>query len=528
MRTLKLISALITISLLLSCESKSDQASVIANSIIQDVGKIKLTGEGSRNKIVIVFEENHMSRIGQTEIAIMLNRLYQQHGLRKICLEGAMAEKGRIEPTWFYNLVSSLDDNPERQIIPRQFLKEGEISAAEFMALEFSDLSVVGIENESEYSVMIDMTKNPVGLYLFYVAYSLLLENDLKEFQQLHDSAMIDEQKFDNEKMVKAYEFVINTDSFVSSKYELLSKTTKVISTKDVLENLDKIETYAEEKGVKDQIDSTVIQDFQSYVEFYKMSETRSITMIRNTVNQTEKDVPIAMIIGAAHTDLVAELLKEERICFAVVSPLSFDIENFTGDSTNISPQAFIRKTKLQSVDENSLGNFLEGNRKPSPVIDKQWFVSKSKIYTIARRLSILIAGGSENPPIEPPKNSGELMSMYNDKYGEGNDDDVNVDWGSVVIGPDGLLVAMDALDEDKNNKRIWVKVTKISGEEEMELSSLEQQLLSDLEDLKEGKTFKYLTENKIEVKKIAHDVLAVFSLNQQEIASINMQAILR
>ncbi len=222
MRKLRLFFVLISILVLVSCsKNESDHALVIANSIIQDVGEVKLSRKGNANKVIIVFEESHMSRGCQNEIAIMLTRLYQQHGLRKIGLEGAIASNGRIEPTWFHNIKSPSDDH-EKQYTARYLLREGEISAAEFMALTFPDMSVVGIEDESEYSVNINKESNPPAIYLLYIALGSMSENDANRFQQLYDEAKIDEKKFDPEKMRKAMEFAINADSWTSEKYKLL------------------------------------------------------------------------------------------------------------------------------------------------------------------------------------------------------------------------------------------------------------------------------------------------------------------
>jgi hypothetical protein len=524
MQKLRLFLTLGLILFLVSCsKNESDQASIIANSIIQDVGEVKLSQKGNANKVIIVFEESHMSRRCQNEIAIMLTRLYQQNGLRKICLEGAIAYSGRIEPSWFHRIKSPSDD-PEKQYAARHLLKEGEISAAELMALVFPDISVVGIENESEYGVNINKESNPPAMYLLYIALSSLSEDNVNKFQQLYDEAKINEGKIDAEKMMKAIEFAIHADAWTSEKYKLLEQKSKIVYTKEILNILNDIENYAEKRGLKDKIEPQIVEDMQSYKKFFETADQRSHTMVKNTIRQAESTkAPVVMIIGAAHTDLIVELLTKENACFAIVSPLSMK-NNIYDDPTNIPMKAFLRKGKGQSVDENSLGDFLDGDRKPTPVINKPWFVSKTHLYMVTRRLAILAAGGAGQPPSKPPINGYELRGMYNDRYG----DDDDIDWESVVIEPIGqVLVALSADDMDGNHKKIWVKTKKISptvGEP----SSLEQQLMNDLNDLREGNPSEIQTENGIKVKKIARDAIAVFSLTKERVASINMQAVWR
>ena len=72
----------------------------LANAISADVGKVSTSESGVLEKKVIVFEENHASRAGQIEIAIMLNRLHK-NGSKVIALEGLEARK-KLDTSWFH------------------------------------------------------------------------------------------------------------------------------------------------------------------------------------------------------------------------------------------------------------------------------------------------------------------------------------------------------------------------------------------------------------------------------------------
>ena len=56
------------------------------------VGKVS-SNNGSGTPKIVVFEETHTSIAGQFEIALMLLRLHDRHGLREIALEGLTTDK---------------------------------------------------------------------------------------------------------------------------------------------------------------------------------------------------------------------------------------------------------------------------------------------------------------------------------------------------------------------------------------------------------------------------------------------------
>lgn len=68
-----------------------------------DVGKLQDT-KGTSRPFVVVLDERHNSRVGQVEIAIMLNRLYHTANLRHLALEGSVVEKPPPDLTWFTSL----------------------------------------------------------------------------------------------------------------------------------------------------------------------------------------------------------------------------------------------------------------------------------------------------------------------------------------------------------------------------------------------------------------------------------------
>src|SRR6266404_2773554 len=130
----------------------SPHISEIANDISKGVGSVQQTSATGRNGPIFVFEEYHTSRIGQLQIAVMLLRLHNKYGLKKIGLEGAIQTGARLNAEWFHGLGGN-DATQEREDLSVRWLAEGEIGSAELMTLDFPDVEVYGIESSAEYSV---------------------------------------------------------------------------------------------------------------------------------------------------------------------------------------------------------------------------------------------------------------------------------------------------------------------------------------------------------------------------------------
>src|ERR1017187_8197734 len=77
-----------------SCQSSSTTSTPamdvaqVSQEITGGVGVLQKASGGAKGP-VFVFEEVHTSRIGQLQIATMLVRLHDHHGLKRIGLEGS-------------------------------------------------------------------------------------------------------------------------------------------------------------------------------------------------------------------------------------------------------------------------------------------------------------------------------------------------------------------------------------------------------------------------------------------------------
>ena len=70
-------------------------------NVLPDAGVLSSSWTGGSEQLVIIFQENHISRVGQLEVALMLTRLNDRYGMNMIALEGAF---NQLDTQWFYAL----------------------------------------------------------------------------------------------------------------------------------------------------------------------------------------------------------------------------------------------------------------------------------------------------------------------------------------------------------------------------------------------------------------------------------------
>jgi hypothetical protein len=126
----------------------------IAEEVAADLGQVQTVVEGDSAGTIFALEERHDSRLVQVEIAMMLNRLYESHGLRTIGLEGLAATES-LDLSWGHWPSAYRPDQliTGREDVIVQMLRDGEISNAEMIGLIYSDVQIAGIEDAELYSI---------------------------------------------------------------------------------------------------------------------------------------------------------------------------------------------------------------------------------------------------------------------------------------------------------------------------------------------------------------------------------------
>lgn len=409
----------------------------IAAKVSKGAGKVIASGQGSTNRTIFVFEERHDSRIGQLEIALMLWRLQKNQGLRQISLEGAFFAKGNLPVKWFHDLTSSPTAKQAGQETALSLLREGEINAAEFIALAQPEVQVKGNEIESEYNVEASKSNSALG-YLVGIAEKSLTVSDARRVNDLVKAKKLDE----------ALDTILSRDAWAKDQYQKMFGD-NITSTEESIVILGEIERKARELGVN--IESPQEAGFREDLNFFRTASKRSCTIVKNTLAMMDSasTAPVALLIGAAHTPKVVELIKAANLNYVVLSPLSLVTPT---RALKLDGPMYSRKVDLKSVDgEGMLGALLDGRKKPRPVLGKQWFTSKAGIYTVTN-LIIAAAARNERMPSEILKT--ELQSFPS----------IRIDWSSIKITREGnqvhamyKLTAQTSDLDPQQTATIWV-----------------------------------------------------------------------
>ncbi len=472
----------------------SADIAAIAEIISKDMGKVLSTAQNEPSQKVFVFEETHVSPAGQIEIAVMLNRLYENYGLRTIGLEGAFAKDGTLKvppaspPFFAKHPIGAREDTIAH------LLESGEISSAELMDLTYNDMHVAGIEDASQYVVDIpDQAQNADLVYLYKIAASEASDSALSSCVDL----------INQNKTAEAIICVINADSYTKATYAQLNDPTIVNSSEDLVQLLDAIQA----KATQTQADITADDksNLAALRKFYQTASERTQTIVDNTLMLVKQSAgaPVAMTIGAAHTERAVQLLKAAGVSFAVIEPNSLANNQTAGD---LSSDAYARKLKQQSVGEaGSLGALLDGRKKPQPVVEKQWFKSDFEISW----LGTLLARAALDPNASLDEALVNIQSQLQSvKVIPGSVSRVESSGGG---GTDGVIFGVTALDDHSEPVNIYVHA---KADKQAVSKLLEQRLIEGL-----GK----VRAKSLNPRAISSDTIAVFGKTPDAVRSVNL-----
>ena len=467
-----------------------------------DVGKPGDT-KGTSRPFVVVFGELHPSRVGQVEIAIMLNRLHRSANLRHVGLEGSVLEKPAPNVDWF----TSLPDERIRTEVALRLLREGEVSAAEFAAMTMPGVQLHPIEHASEYQVDAAGSTKPFTGYLVAIALMSLTTD-----QTEHAAALLKDKKND-----EAIQFIVDTNPWTSERYKLVYQTKPIPTTEQMRTLGDELEAKARSVGADV---SASTKDFQAARAFYTTAVQRSATMAATTADLAAARVgdcaPIAMDIGAAHITEVTGALSQRNTSYAVVSPSSLELP----DDGRLSPEAYERKNNNKSVDPaGGLGTLLDSRRKPAPIVQEEWFMPKAQImYAIA-----VIARAANTGGAIPPFGLDQNMLGLGGSGPERPAIAIDLSSISVVqVGTDrhDVIFQVKLL---KTNATFWVRAG-VDSTATQAPQTLENELLRMRDELKkENQAEDPKPSDKPQVIAIADDVKAAIATTKSDLESVKL-----
>jgi hypothetical protein len=458
-----------------------------AASGVGQVGDIK---GASASRRLAVFEEKHTSVASQFEIALMLLRLHERHGLRDIVLEGLTDDKKFPDTQWFRNLGGPEDEEVRNEVLVGM-LRDGEISAVELIATAFPDVMVHSGDDAASYRV--ELTKSGRVVYLFKIGLKSAGPEHYARINQLnaqHDLSQL-------------LEYVVSLDPWAKERYAHLKDSADCIE--DSLRSLREIEEKAEAVGAE--ITAEERNALAEERTFFEAADKRSHTMSNLAIGFEPKSPLVAFNIGAAHTCGVKKLIESSGATYAVITPLSHKKE--AGD---LSYDSFERKHQLRSVawTGKGLGSLLDGRKKPPPDVGETWTKADSQI-----RVAVILI-------VRAIRDKGAIDA--NLKRRIDSFDQLRVDWPSVA-GDAGEVTFNTSVKLDKGWTPIAVRAgtpKSFSAAKNARLK-LEDMLLRDLTLVRnEPGERKEPTKTPV-VELIAPDVVASFATSSESLKHIRV-----
>jgi hypothetical protein len=456
--------------------ASSSKVEEMANDVTKGVGAVQKTAATEGKGPVFVFEEVHTSRVGQLEIAVMLLRLHEKYGLKKIGLEGSVYSGKALDASWFHNMGGA-SSKSDREALGVRWLAEGEISSPEFMTLLFPEVQVYGIESAQEYETNLDAKTSPEAEYLLAIAEKSLTDDD-----KVKVMTMIQQGK-----KKEAFEHILNADPWVKNQYENLKKH-NITSSEAEIARARELQNKASQVGA--QVSPQASADLEKEIKFYETASKRSNTMVDHLLELPGMDAgtPSAMIIGAAHTERVVDLLTQQKVAFAVIRPVDLNTEK-----GSLTGEQFDRKSHGMWAHNSpgTLGQVLNGSRKPSPIIERATghaYASMNMAAIWFGRYARAAGGGSGGGGGGGNKTTTAVPGGFppDDLWAKLSElPDIRFDRRSIFI--DGYDVTYKAWLKQDNGmeKEVWGHVGTVTPQAAEKSLTVEQQLLQRAAELK-------------------------------------------
>ena len=393
----------------------------------------------------------------------MLSRLHDKYGLKAIGLEGAFQSAKPLDAEYFHD--AKLTDTDARESVAVRMLSAGEVSSAEFMTMVFSDIKVFGLELASEYNQSPGQGGDPSIRYLLAIAEKTLPAEKAPEINALFARAAQEKSKVKrNEIVSETLEKVLTADTWVKIRYEKLkSSDIQVQSTEAEAAGLRELKAKAEQVGA--QVPAESVTAMNETLRFYDTASERSDTMVNRVLNLpgTKRTLPIAMIIGAGHTDKVTRLLREKNVPFSLIRPASLNPKG----AGSLTLAQFEKKTGGNWIDDGelSLGRILNTHKKPPPVVELKSAPSFANVNYAAHVIAKAARSGRKLP-------DDTLRAQLSGLPG------VSVDFPSIRQEGYDVIFGATVTDNQGNAKKIWIRAGTATGA--AEAKSLEAKLLEE------------------------------------------------
>lgn len=378
---------------------RKDPVSIVT-AACKDAGEIHTSISPAKGgRTFVLLEESHDAVAGQIELAAVLVRLHAA-GMKQIVLEGYLkdartgAPQNPVSRDWFQKAAGTLPVDVQREVAARM-LKEGEISAAEFLFLAYDDIRLIpGETPDVRRGELNDNHGKAINEAVSGIAQAVLKDAvtnktvDVGKFNQLGtraQNAVGEQEKRDAAK--KLMEYITSLDPWLKSAYAALTNEDLAASTalSDQARIHRELIDQAKKRGVM--IDAKLLWEA---AQFYENREKASDVMVESSVGTKPRIV--VLNIGAAHSGRVSDLLKRQGLGVIVVRPRSFSDQR-----ARLSFAQFDAKQQGRSVfDAGQIARLLKtlpdgverARKKPEPSLTQTWCRAKGELYLIMSRLT--------------------------------------------------------------------------------------------------------------------------------------------
>jgi len=400
----------------------------VAQTIATQFGIVRAKSVTGKGPAVIVFEESHVSITGQIEQALMLTRLHDQFSLHDVVLEGYNGNDLEDHARKVRETIGKRSSSSVERVAAT-LVREGEISAAEFMAIVYPDVRIVKGESaggatpeEDEQTFEFYLSSRPL-FALIAINHQAITGPEAEHFFAALKPLLPVDSPAKVESLIKLCEPVIQKDVWTRVRNEtLFPKGESILSIEDQIAATGDVRTEA--KKLPPNL-ATLAESADGFERILKARQKASAEMVKSSIDLAAKghSQVIALVIGAGHTTGVASMLADAKVPYAVIRPASLGSKQ----DVSLPLAAYERKLRVLST-RGALAGALDGafpvlthmhKHKPEPVLAQNWFKAKAEMYgmvdDLTERLAGAAGGGATPPPI------GTLVAGMPDAFFRGN-----------------------------------------------------------------------------------------------------------
>lgn len=447
--------------------------SEIAVQVVREVGKSGATVDTGKGAPIVVFEEDHGSLTGQMQQAVMLTRLHQHYGLANVVLESY--SEGSLDDGAL-NVRKAIAGGVSEDIAA-SLLSEGEISAVEFLKITQPGIVVTkgekgstGAARDQQQDIEY-LLKTKLALGLIAIDNGSVAAADASAYSKTLNSSLPIQTAQQFEAVINGADGLIAQDPWALARGDLLfPKGVGGVSIEAEAKALDEVIARVQKlPGEYSGLVSSIAQ-FKSFLAARSAASDEMVAAALQ-IAQDKNTRVVAMIIGAAHTDKVAQSIQAANVPYTVIRSAAMD----STLDVRLSPRSYDAKMKGRTVGA-ALGSFLDrvpntqiavAKFKPAPILQQEWLSTKAELYSKADTLGRLLAQGGGNGGGEPPITTA--LAGFSDDFFRGKY--FYIDRSRITVSREGgrnvLSFAIQTTDTDKEEKAktLWVKLALSDSE---------------------------------------------------------------